>query len=253
MGSALDDHLTSVPYPRVRAARQRLSIVMPFTASAREIEALAAWDKSLIVLFACDMQMYERALELGFRSILHRGPTAAATQPGSDRPFMRDMLEALLAVSPGDDWYGIANSDIRPCPHAFFGLCRANIYHRLSVDEWDDNYGIPSFNGEDMFVMTEAVVRQLLTEAPHFVIGVPYWDSWTAAYLKVAHDAPRYYDRIFHKKHPLGHSLHSPEATYNQQRLKGDKYWQYYWRNRARFSHEAHRQSAQMSLHYTAT
>lgn len=238
-------------YPRIVDRPQSIAIVMPFTGSLREEEALAAWDRGLPWLFACDARAHDRARMLGFRSILHRGATAAAIQPGSDKPFVRDMLEALLAAAPGAEWYGIANSDIRPCPHAFDSLCRANIYHRISVDDWDDPHGLPYFNGEDMFVMNEGVTRQLAAHIPQLVIGAPYWDSWVAAYLKIAHDAPRYYDRIFHKKHPIGHSLHSAEAAHNQRQIRSDKYWKLYWNNRGLFSHEALRDAAQMPLHYT--
>jgi hypothetical protein len=62
---------------------------------------------------------------------------------------------------------------------------------------------------------------------------------------------PRYYDRIFHKKHPIGHSLHSAEAAHNQRQIRSDTYWKLYWNNRALFSHEAFRDAAQMPLHYT--
>lgn len=238
------------PYPLVSPLSQAISIVMPFTASPREVEALSAWDQAMIVLFACDPRVHDRALQLGYTSILHQGATAGVIQPGSDKPFVRDMLEAVLRKSPCAAWYGIANSDIRPCPHAFDSLCRANIYHRISVDEWDDPHGLPYYNGEDMFVMNEGVTRQLAARIPHLVIGAPYWDSWVAAYLKIAHDAPRYYDRIFHKKHPIGHSLHSAEATHNQRQIRSDTYWKLYWNNRALFSHEALRDAAQMPLHY---
>lgn len=238
-------------YPLVAEQPQALAIVMPFTASPREVEALGPWDRRIARLFTCDPRAHERALELGFHAIFHRGATAASLQLGSDKPFVRDMLEALLATAPDAEWYGIANSDIRLCPHAFDSLCRANIYHRISVDDWDDPHGLPYFNGEDMFIMTEAVTRQLAGCIPHLVISAPYWDSWVAAYLKIAHDAPRYYDRIFHKKHPIGHSLHSAEAAHNQRQIRSDKYWKLYWNNRALFSHEALRDAAQMPLHYT--
>jgi hypothetical protein len=247
-----ENRAVAPPYPLVSPLPQAISIVMPFTASPREVEALSAWDKAMIVLFACDPRVHDRALQLGYSSILHQGATAGVIQPGSDKPFVRDMIEAVLRKSPGAAWYGIANSDIRPCPHAFTSLCRANIYHRLSVDDWGDRYGVPYYNGEDMFVMNGDIACHLLAAAPQLIIGAAYWDSWVAAYLKVAHDAPRYYDRIFHKKHPIGHSVTSAEAAHNQAVIRSDKYWRYYWSNRARFSHEAHRDAAQIPLHYTA-
>jgi len=239
-------------YPLVADQPQALAIVMPFTASLREVEALGPWDRRLAWLFTCDPLAHERAMEMGFHAILHRGATAASLQLGNDKPFVRDMLEALLAAAPGMAWYGIANCDIRLCPHAFSALCRANIYHRISVDEWDDPAGVPFFNGEDMFVMTEDVARQMLARVPHLLVGVPYWDSWVAAYLKIDHDAPRYYDRIYHKKHAMGYSLHSEEAAYNRRLLRNDPYWKHYWERREFFSHEALRQPGQLPVHYAA-
>lgn len=226
-------------------------IMMPFTASAREVEALAPWDRQIAWLFTCNRPAHDRALELGFRAVLHHGMAGDSIQPGSDKPFVRDLLEAVLAVAPDRAWYGLANGDIRLCPHAFTALCRANIYHRISVDDWDDPVGVPYFNGEDMFVMDERVARQLLAHMPPFLIGAPYWDSWVAAYLKVAHDAPRYYDRIFHKKHTIGCGPLSREAAYNRRLLHADPFWKYYWDRRAFFSHEAHRQPGQLTAHYT--
>jgi hypothetical protein len=80
---------------------QAISIVMPFTASPREVEALSAWDKAMIVLFACDPRVHDRAMRLGYTAILHQGATAGVIQPGSDKPF--DLLVTIADLGLDDD------------------------------------------------------------------------------------------------------------------------------------------------------
>jgi hypothetical protein len=161
----------------------------------------------------------------------HRvGRTAAALGDGSDKPFLKDLLDIALASSGPDDWLLYSNVDCSFARDLYTTLQsrRATVveFQRQDVDgnptTLDELLAGPAVRyriGLDALAIRASLYRDVRDELPDFVIGEPHWDTIYSGFFRRLLPVQRDCQRLFHPKHAQVWNLASPTAAgdHNQQ------------------------------------